>query len=80
MNEKVEQNKKIAKKYKFIRKVDVALYAYNLCWYILEEYKDLLNLNETQLDELFLQIYLIWPHYKKTHSQLLKKVVINYER
>ena len=36
MNEKVEQNKKIAKKYKFIRKVDIALYAYNLCWYISE--------------------------------------------
>lgn len=59
--------KKIAKKYKFIRKVDIALYAYNLCWYISEEYKDLLNLNETQLDELFYK-FILYGHITKTHT------------
>lgn len=73
MNEKVEQNKKIAKKYKFIRKVDIALYAYNLCWYISEEYKDLLNLNETQLDELFFTNLSYMATLQKHTQSVIKK-------
>ena len=73
MNEKVEQNKKSDKKEKFISfKFDIPLWAYNMCLYIYEDNKDLFNLNEAQLDELFKQIYLIWPHYQK-HIQLIKK-------
>lgn len=71
MNEKVEQNKKSAKKEKFIPfKVDIPLWAYNMCWYIYESYKD--QLNEAQFDELIRYIYIAWPCYKKDH-QIYKK-------
>lgn len=71
MNKKVEQNKKSDKKEKIIPfKVNIPLWAYNMCWYIYEEHKDLLN--EAQIDELFLRIYTAWPYYKSKH-QIYKK-------
>lgn len=71
MNEKVEQNEKSIKasnkKKEVTIKVNIPLWAYNLCWYISEEYKEDLEYNEAKLDELILQIYLTWPYYKRIH-------------
>ena len=49
INEKVEQNKKSAKKDKFILyEDDIPLWVYNMCQYISEEHMD--KLNGAQLD------------------------------
>lgn len=68
MNQKVEQNKKNTKENEFIPKsVNIPLMAYNMCWYIAEEYKEKFNFNKYKLDDLILQIYLTWPYYKRIH-------------